>query len=80
MSRMSDDTPRGWQTHASADASRVSTRRGEWVPLMTRLILADLEIDLDGIRYSHLTYSERAVLATSFVDAAAERLAGMGVA
>lgn len=77
MSRMSDDTPRSWQAHASSDASRVSTRRGEWVPLMTRLILADLEVDLELARL--LPLGTRAEAAVELVDNAARRLQAIGI-
>lgn len=67
-------------TAASDDASRVATRVDTWTEQMQRLALAQLADDLDTIATTGLGYQARAIVATSYIDGAAERLRRLGAA
>lgn len=70
-------------THASDDASRLATRAETWRSQMANWALSQLEDDLLVLRYipaaAGISYQARAVIATSYIDAVAERLQRIGV-
>ena len=76
LAQMSQPHTDPWQPHAATDAHRHATRRAEWAPAMTRLTLADLDIDLQATR--HLPLGVRAAAAIAVVENAARRLEQIG--